>query len=80
MVSKMTTTVVVVVVTTTVMMSLLFVQEGPPSSCCPELIRMFRDDTHLQAFLAGLDGSNVAGNTTTNDDEVLGLSLSLGSI
>jgi hypothetical protein len=27
--------------------------------------------THLETLLAGLDGGDVAGNTTTNDDQVL---------
>jgi hypothetical protein len=26
---------------------------------------------HLETLLTGLDGSNVAGNTTANDDQVL---------
>lgn len=26
---------------------------------------------HLQAFLTGLDGSNISGNATTDDDQVL---------
>lgn len=31
--------------------------------------------TYLQALLAGLDGGNIAGDTTTNDNEVLLLGL-----
>lgn len=31
--------------------------------------------THLQALLAGLDGGDVTSDTTTDDDEVLLLSL-----
>jgi hypothetical protein len=30
-----------------------------------------RNMPHLETLLAGLDGSNVTGNTTTNDDQVL---------
>ena len=42
-----------------------------PSQHSHETRARDNESTYLEALLTGLDGSNVAGNTTSNDDEVL---------
>lgn len=45
------------------------------NSGCSCFLNFEYQDTYLQTLLAGLDGGNVTGDTTSDDDEVLLLSL-----